>query len=126
MDVKKIFGQRLKLLRVERGYTQESLAEQINLNPRQISKIETGDHLPSASTIDKICDTLDVLPHELFTIDNKIQFSRNKELKLIKQVEELISKGKYYNYVQLALNATKDKKSINDLIHTLEGMKIMM
>ncbi|MBQ3642134.1 helix-turn-helix transcriptional regulator [bacterium] len=60
MDVKKIFGQRLKLLRVERGYTQESLAEQINLNPRQISKIETGDHLPSASTIDKICDTLDV------------------------------------------------------------------
>ncbi|MBQ3642135.1 hypothetical protein II906_09475 [bacterium] len=67
-----------------------------------------------------------MLPHELFTIDNKIQFSRNKELKLIKQVEELISKGKYYNYVQLALNATKDKKSINDLIHTLEGMKIMM
>lgn len=126
MDVKKIFGQRLKLLRVERGYTQESLAEQINLNPRQISKIETGDHLPSASTIDKICDTLDVLPHELFVIDNKIQFSRNKELKLIKQLEELISKGKYYNYVQLALNATKDKKSINDLIHTLEGMKIMM
>lgn len=126
MDLKKMFGQQLKLLRIERGYTQESLAEKINLNPRQVSKIETGEHLPSAQTIEKICETLDVLPQELFSCETKNQHNTNKELILLKQVENLIKDEKYYNYINLAIRATKDKKSLNNLIHTLEGMKLIL
>lgn len=126
MDLKKAFGQQLKLLRIERGYTQENLAEKINLNPRQISKIETGEHLPSAQTIEKICDILDVLPQELFSGCSKNQHNTNKELVLLRQVENLIKDEKYYNYISLAIHATKDKKSLNNLIHTLEGMKLIL
>ena len=124
MDLKALFGQNLKNLRIERGFTQETLAEKIDLNPRQISKIETGEHLPSASSIEKICEILDVLPQDLFNFDTKPV--SNKELALIKQVQSLIKNEKYFNYINLAVKATKSKKALNALIHTLEGMEMMM
>ena len=124
MDLKALFGQKLKNLRIERGFTQEMLAEKIDLNPRQISKIETGEHLPSASSIEKICEVLDVLPQELFNFENKP--TSNKELALIKQVQCLIKNEKYFNYINLAIKAIKSKKALNALIHTLEGMELMM
>ena len=126
MDLKVLFGQKLKTLRVERGFTQEILAEIVDLNPRQISKIETGEHLPSASTIEKLCEVLDVLPQEFFTVENKNKKVLNNEIILLKKVEKLIRDEKYYNYVNLAIDAVKSKRALSTLIHTLEGMKIIM
>lgn len=126
MDLKVLFGQKLKKLRIERGLTQEALAEKVNLNPRQISKIETGEHLPSASTIEKFCEVLNILPQELFSFNTKNQSIRNRELQLIKQVQNLIKDEKYFNYINLAVNATKNKKALKALIHTLEGMELIM
>ncbi|MBQ8458870.1 helix-turn-helix transcriptional regulator [bacterium] len=125
MDLKALFGRNLKKLRQENGLTQENLAEHIGLNPRQVSKIETGEHLPSANTIEKICTTLAVLPQELFNNENVDEMFDNKKILLMKQVQNLIKDEKYFNYISLALKATKDKKALHDLILTLEGMKLM-
>ena len=126
MDLKALFGQNLKKLRSERGLTQECLAESLELNSRQISKIETGEHLPSAKTLEKLCEVLNVLPQELFTFDREKTKSVSKELLLIRQVEKLIKDEEYYDYINLAIKAIKDEKSLNNLMLTLNGMKLTM
>lgn len=54
-NLKEGFGVRLKELRKSRGYTQERLAEKLDLTQRQLTRIETGTNFPSVETIEKIC-----------------------------------------------------------------------
>ena len=68
-DFKIAFGKHLKILRVKKRLTQEKLAELVGLNPRQISKIETGEHFPSSTTIELFCLKLDLSPRILFDFD---------------------------------------------------------
>ena len=44
-------GEQLALLRKEKGYTQEALAESINISPQAISKWENGHSLPETSLL---------------------------------------------------------------------------
>lgn len=62
-------GQNIKLLRKIRGITQEDLSSIIGLHPRQLSKIETGDHFPSCRTLEKICIVLNIQPSQLFEFE---------------------------------------------------------
>ena len=45
-------GARIRELRKQRGYTQEILAEKINIGVRSLRKIELGNGMPSASTME--------------------------------------------------------------------------
>lgn len=47
-------GHNLKLIRKAKGITQEDLASIIGIHPRQLSKIETGEHFPSCKTLEKL------------------------------------------------------------------------
>lgn len=64
MDMKKI-GETFARLRKQNNYTQESLAEKLNISPQAVSKWETGVGLPEASvliTLAKLYNTsIDVL-----------------------------------------------------------------
>lgn len=53
-------GKRLKAVRTERGYTQESLAYKADLSLSQIGRIERGTINPTISTLNHICKTLKV------------------------------------------------------------------
>ena len=66
LDIKKLFGQRLKELRIKKGLTQEQLAELINVGDRNLSKIECGKSFVKAETIAKIIIALNIQPKELF------------------------------------------------------------
>lgn len=68
-DLKNGFGINLKITRKAKGITQEELAEIIGIHPRQLSKIETGEHFPSCKTLEKVCIVLDVSPKDLFDFD---------------------------------------------------------
>ena len=48
---KELLGKRIKELRKQKGYTQDYLAEKLKIEPRQLSKLETGKHYPSFETI---------------------------------------------------------------------------
>jgi len=50
MDMKKI-GKNIAFLRKSHNYTQESLADKLNLSPQAVSKWETGTGLPEASVL---------------------------------------------------------------------------
>ncbi len=53
-------GKRLKKVRLEKGYTQEILAEKISTTTSYISDIERGVKTPSLSTFIVIINALDV------------------------------------------------------------------
>ncbi|KYD29167.1 MULTISPECIES: helix-turn-helix transcriptional regulator [Geobacillus] len=48
-------GETLKQLRKQRRWTQERLAEQLNVSRSQISKWENGSLLPDVQSLEKLC-----------------------------------------------------------------------
>ena len=70
MDIiKRGFGEQLKVMRKIKGLTQESLAERIGINLRQLARIEAGESFVSSQTLYKICNVLEVSPMALFNFD---------------------------------------------------------
>jgi transcriptional regulator with XRE-family HTH domain len=57
-DVRKNLGLRIKGLRKQKGLTQEQLAEQVGVDARHISRLETGAHYPSMETLESIAEVL--------------------------------------------------------------------
>ena len=62
-------GNNIKLLRKLRNITQEELSKLIGIHPRQLSKIETGEHFPSCKTLERLCIALEITPQEMFDFE---------------------------------------------------------
>lgn len=60
------FGQNLRRLRKERGFTQEELANELDIEISQISRIERGVINTSVSLVKSITDCLQIQANELF------------------------------------------------------------
>lgn len=63
--VAKIFGKVLREVRKAKGFSQQELADNCNIERTYISRIERGLHLPSLEAIFKICEVLKVDPATL-------------------------------------------------------------
>jgi len=61
MDIAK----RIKELRVSKGYSQEELARQTQLNIRTIQRVETGETEPRGDTLIRLAKVFGILPEEL-------------------------------------------------------------
>ncbi len=81
MGVKQEFGKKIKRMRINRGLTQEELAEAVDLSQRAMSGIETGENFASAETIDKLVSALDTTLEELFATNHlKIEEDLRQEI----------------------------------------------
>ncbi len=60
------FGQNLKRLRKQKGFTQEELANELDIEISQISRIERGVINTTIATAKRIVDCLDISISELF------------------------------------------------------------
>lgn len=78
-----IFGERLKKGRINKGWSQEKLAEQLFVSRQSVSKWETGQNYPSIEIIIKISDLFDVTIDELLRSDEEL---KNKVIKDGKQL----------------------------------------
>jgi len=67
--VLKEFGKRVKDLRLEKGISQEKLAEKIDVHRTYIGFIERGERNPALLNIYKISKALGVKLPELFSFD---------------------------------------------------------
>lgn len=76
-SIKQKFGKRLKELRKSRGYTQEEIAEMVNIEPPNISKIECGMHFPQPEKIEKFASALGVSVSDLFEYEH---FNKKQDL----------------------------------------------
>jgi len=75
---KELLGKRIKELRKQKEYTQDYLAEKLKIEPRQLSKLETGKHYPSFETIVSLLETFDITFEELISYKH---LSSNEELR---------------------------------------------
>jgi len=66
MDQVKI-GKFISSLRKEKGYTQEQLAEKLNVSNKSISRWENGNTMPDLSLIPKLCEILGISINELLS-----------------------------------------------------------
>ena len=66
MGIRHTFIQNLKFYRKKAGLTQERLAEIIGMSTSYIGDMEARERFPSAETIDKIAEALNVRPVTLF------------------------------------------------------------
>lgn len=64
-----LFGRRLRQLRVERGLSQATLAERIDVTPEYVSRIERGRVGPSMEILSRLGRALGVDVRDLFDFD---------------------------------------------------------
>ena len=74
-----MIGQRVKIARREKGFTQESFSEMLGISTEHLSRIETGAYRPSIQLIEKICSSLEITEEELM-FGNKSDSKANAEL----------------------------------------------
>ena len=65
-SVKSRFGNRLRQLRNERGYSQEELAERAELHRNYVGGVERGERNVALENIVKLAKALSVPPGDLF------------------------------------------------------------
>jgi len=88
MSGKKTLGAKIKLLRTTMGLSQEKLAELIDINTRNLSKIETDLSFPSAENLYKLSKVLNFDINEIFE-DNFKGKSVPKNTQIAKLIAEI-------------------------------------
>jgi transcriptional regulator with XRE-family HTH domain len=87
---KKLFGKRLKNLRESKGWTQENLAEKMNISSNYLSSIERGKENPTFDMLIKFSDALEVEMWELFDFGHEAGPKELREMlgKFAMEIEE--------------------------------------
>lgn len=88
-NIKKNFGRVVMELRIQKGLTQEQLAEYLNMSPHTITRIETGNTFVSCEAISQFCKFFNVAPSVLFTPKPQILYDEHINYK--KKITELLS-----------------------------------
>ncbi len=96
MNQEKI-GKFIATCRKENGYTQASLAEQLGITDRAISKWENGKSLPDASIMLELCELLKINVNELLTgehiiMDNYKDIAEKNLIEMRKHEEKVNKK----------------------------------
>lgn len=96
-----ILGENIKKYRKLRGFTQERLAELIELEIRTLSLIETGNNFVSAKTLTKLADVLNVTPSDLLEDAdfNNAERLYEDSLKALELLKNNPAKLKALNYI---------------------------
>lgn len=66
IDIREIFGQRVRYYRKNKKLSQEQLAELCDLHPTYIGQLERGEKNASLETIMRVCEGLEISPEVLF------------------------------------------------------------
>lgn len=71
VDVKALLGRRIRSLRNMKGWTQQELGEQADVNYKFVGEIERGQQNPSFAVLVKIAAALEVELPELFRFESE-------------------------------------------------------
>jgi len=120
-EIRQFFGKNLKQLRLQAGFTQEKLAEQIGINQRQLTRIETGRSFPSFATLDSLCNILNISADRLFDFSNYCEICKNGTDNTVYYVAQksennvIMLKEKYPQYdIKTSETEEKDNYEISD------------
>ena len=62
-----VIGERLKRARIAKGYTQEQLAEKIDVSVAFLSRVERGNAKVNLNRLNQLCDLLDISEGDILT-----------------------------------------------------------
>ncbi len=102
-DVLNVIGKKIKQIRLSKKFTQEYVAEKLDVGTRYISDLERGIALGGISTLIKLCNLYKVTPTYFLQDYLDVQ----KDIKLASELYEFDKLNK------------KEKKLIIDMIHLL-------
>lgn len=135
MPLKEQFGKQVKLLRQYRNMTQECLSELVDIDIRQLARIESGDSFVTAETLEKLCKALNISYKDLFTFEDNVvscvnmtsdsilKFKQNYS-KLNKIIQKLAVSDDKTAYLILAAEALEKKSALGKLKSILFGMTL--
>lgn len=90
MTHKELFGGRIKSLREAKGWTQEKLAEKMDISSNYLSSMERGKENPTFDMLIKFADALKVEMWEIFDFGHEAGLKELREAldKLSKEADE--------------------------------------
>ena len=100
--IKKQLGKNIKHYRNLCGFTQEELAEKLDMTARSLSFIECGTNFITAQTLEKLCTALKVSPKQLFDFN----YSSKSTPEVKKEIDALIK---------------NNSEKINDIYKIIKG-----
>ena len=80
------FGAKVKVVRKQKKWTQEYLAEILNLDARSLRKIELGESFPSINTLEKMLEVFEMSTVDLFDFDH-LQPQEDLKMLIIKMID---------------------------------------
>jgi len=106
-----ILPSKIRTFRNSKGWTQEILAEAVDIHPTYISRIESGKKLPTLNMTCRIANALEVAVHELLMDDTEIDSLEYKRKKLIDMVSESKPASiELYSIILKALESMRKKR----------------
>ena len=115
------FATTLKTIRKEKGYTQSSLAKELNVSQNAVYNWENKKCEPSIEMIKKIADVLDVSLYDLIVISTDLTISSEETAKMAGVILDQIHDSKvlsasgeiYLNRYYSMLNDTGKKLAVD-------------
>ncbi len=136
MSLKKFFGQQVKLIRKSKNMTQEVLSESVDIDIRQLARIESGSSFATAETIEKLAKALGISYKDLFDFDESNQVLpeninsdsvlkfKNNYNKLNKLIQKIALSDEKTKYLILAIEALDKKSAMEKFQSLLLGMRL--
>ena len=101
ITLKKNIGEKIKFFRKKKGYSQDELAELVNIEMKSLSRIESGHNYPQCENLIAICSALEISPWQLYFSDDKkdIELMKNEINEKINADNEIIPA--LYQYLKI-------------------------
>lgn len=95
------FGKKVKYYRKLAGFSQEILAEKLDLTPTTITLIETGRNFVNYATLENICSVLNVEPFALFDFKSDMLTKENEYAHQISTLSKNLSPDKQKHIIEI-------------------------
>ncbi|MGG4409445.1 helix-turn-helix transcriptional regulator [Niallia taxi] len=92
-DLVRVIGERIKYFRLNKGYTQEKLAEIANIHSAYIGGVERAERNISLGTLNKITQALEIDAKDLFKPISETEQIINKDVLLTTHMNLLSSRS---------------------------------
>ena len=106
MNVKEIFGNNIHTYRKAKKWSQEQLAEKVDISIKHLSTLETGKVFASAELIEKIAACLDVSVSALFYSPQEKSLDDSD----LRKIEKIIQEESQKAFVEIKTRMRKERK----------------
>ena len=111
-------GQKIKKVRELKGYTQEYLAEQLNISQKTYSLIESDQTKIDLDRLQKIADTLEIDLMNLLAFDDKNIFNNNFHDKVETSQNYVVNESSFEEERKAHLKYIEHLEKENDFLKT--------